>query len=61
MNKKYLAVIVLAAAVVGLVYSIERTARPPLARPPGAVAGAAGGAPTAMPTVPVTGHEGHNH
>ena len=61
MNKKYLAVLILAAAMVGLVYSIEHTARPAPEHQPGAAAAAPAAAPTPMPTVPVPGSGPSGH
>jgi hypothetical protein len=64
--KKYIALIVLVGALVGLVWQIERTARPVNERQPGAAASAetpaAPGAP-GMPGAPgpEPGHEGHAH
>jgi hypothetical protein len=50
MNKKHLFVFVLTAVLFGLVYTIERTARPVNERQPGTAASAV-----------EPGHEGHNH
>jgi hypothetical protein len=74
MKIKYFAVLVLTGALFGLVYSIEKSARPVTERQPGAAATAATEAPvepgmTPTPAVPGAapapaaqpGHEGHAH